>query len=575
MNLLKYLEEHNFPSGKELTNSKHKEFKEEVMKQTSFIDEIIKSPVFGIRLSSIVEGVTTVPKCKTCGDHVGVRKTAHTNTHYAAGWAVYCSLKCSNSDPDVISKKMEGMDFDEAARKRKRFYEENPEAWEQKVEKTKQTNLKKTNGKYTSNLATPEHREFTKNKFMKEKGVPHHMHIPEIKEKVKVEGKWFFETDEFIQKKLEDWGENGHPMTRDNVLQKRRRERIRVLGRDIDHTQKHIPQEVLDILNDREQLSKLYDEHGFHGKVAHELGVHQSTIQRACSRLGIEAKENHTVSAMELELREYVISLVGTENVETNINMFGRNNFDIFIPPKNIAIEFNGVYWHSDEFKDKNYHQKRSVTCMNNDVLLIHVWEDDWKDCNKRTIIKNKIRSKVGISDRVYARKCEVVVLDYKDAHNFLEATHIQGKTTASIWLGLKYGDEIVSCLGMKRLKEEGKWDLVRYATSKSVVGGFSRLLKRFKDENEWNHIVTYAHLDYSHGNLYEQTGFTNEGLTVAGMWYLKGDKRYRRETFMKHKLKDVLEGFDESLSEYENMKLHGFKRIYDAGSIKYTMTNS
>lgn len=575
MNLLKYLEEHSFPTGKELTNTKHKAFKEEVLRQTQFIDQVLPKPVFGIRLTSIVEGITEVPTCKMCDNHVGIRKNAHTNEHYAAGWAVYCGLKCSNRDPDVSDKKRESTDYKSAAKKRAQYYKENPDALKKRTEKTKQTNLVNSGGLYTSNLATPEHRELMRQDALAEYGVEHYMKADAIKEKTKIDGKFFFETEEFKELRDLDWEKNGHPMTRPEVLDKRDKRKIEKYGRLIDHTQEHISEESLTLLNNKEELSRLYHTLGFHRAVADVLGVHQSSVQRACSKLGIPSIENHTVSLMEVELREFVYSIVGKENVQTNVNLFGRNNFDIFIPSKNLAIEFNGVYWHSDKFKEINYHQNKSKICMENGVLLVHVWEDDWKSQRKQTIIKNKIKSKLGLGERVYARKCEIVELSYEDAHRFLDQTHIQGKTTASVWLGLKHEGEIVSCLGLKRMKTDGHWDLVRYSTSKAVVGGFSKLLKRFKTENEWKEIITYAHLDYSHGNLYDVAGFDNEGFTVAGMWYLKGDTRYRRELFMKHKLKDILEGFDDSLTEYENMKNHGFSRIYDAGSIKYRMTNN
>jgi hypothetical protein len=58
-------------------------------------------------------------------------------------------------------------------------------------------------------------------------------------------------------------------------------------------------------------------------------------------------------------------------------------------------------------------------------------------------------------------------------------------------------------------------------------------------------------------------------------MWYVKKDKRYRREQFMKHKLASKLENYDPALTERQNMINHGFWQLHDSGSIKYTLTNS
>jgi hypothetical protein len=575
--LLDYLEEHNFPSGKHLTNSTHSEFKKNVLNLTAFIDEDITDPPFGLRLSCIVEGHTEVPKCR-CGNPVGYRRNAHTNQHYAAGFAVYCSLKCSNSDEAVKEKKKENTNYEEAIIKRKKFYKEHPEVWERKIENTKKTcNIRY--GGHDSNLSTPEHRQYTTEKCMKDHdGKTSYMQVDEIKNKCKHGGKWYFETDDFKKKRDEDWERNGHPMVRPEVLEKRDRTLKEKTGRPLlsNPTQTHISDEALTVLNDKGLLSSLYEQKGFMAAVADVIGVHQSSVQRACTKLGIPAIENHSVSLQERKLREYVISLIGEDKVLCNVNKFGRNNFDIFIPEYNVAIEYNGVYWHSDKFKDKNYHQKKSLICKDNGILLIHIWEDDWKDETKREIIKHKIKSKLGLATgKVFARNTTVELVDYKEAHMFMEENHIQGKTTASAWIGLYHTGELVACVGIKKMNEDGDWDLVRYASKVSVVGGFTKILSFFKKNYDWRYIVTYAHLDYSHGKLYEVAGFTNEGYTVAGMWYVKGDTRYRRELFMKHKLPKLLQGYDESLTERENMEIHGFRRIYDAGSIKYTMTNN
>jgi hypothetical protein len=210
---------------------------------------------------------------------------------------------------------------------------------------------------------------------------------------------------------------------------------------------------------------------------------------------------------------------------------------------------------------------------MEQGIQLIQVWEDDWEDENRKGIVVSKIKAKLGIDQqRVFARKTKVVHPSASEAAEFFNLNHIQGNISCRV-IGLEHEGELVSMMGMKRIgsEEDGCWDLVRYATSKNVVGGLSKLLSHFKRENHVESIITYAHLDYSHGGAYDAVGFTKEHVTVAGMFYVKGDKRHRREKFMKHKLPDILENFDPNLTERENMEAHGFKRLYDCGSIKYT----
>ena len=52
--------------------------------------------------------------------------------------------------------------------------------------------------------------------------------------------------------------------------------------------------------------------------------------------------------------------------------------------------------------------------------------------------------------------------------------------------------------------------------------------------------------------------------------FYIKNKNLYNRMNFQKHKLKKLLSTYDPLLSEWENMKLNGYDRIWDCGSLKF-----
>jgi len=63
---------------------------------------------------------------------------------------------------------------------------------------------------------------------------------------------------------------------------------------------------------------------------------------------------------------------------------------DFYLPDYNLAIEFNGCYWHNvNLIKDKHYHQNKVKLCHNKGIRLLHIWEDDW--LNNSEDVKNKI----------------------------------------------------------------------------------------------------------------------------------------------------------------------------------------
>ena len=62
---------------------------------------------------------------------------------------------------------------------------------------------------------------------------------------------------------------------------------------------------------------------------------------------------------------------------------------DIYLPELSLAFEFNGIYWHSQKFKPKYYHQDKTIKCYKNGIQLIHIWENEWD--NNKELLQEKI----------------------------------------------------------------------------------------------------------------------------------------------------------------------------------------
>jgi hypothetical protein len=100
------------------------------------------------------------------------------------------------------------------------------------------------------------------------------------------------------------------------------------------------------------------------------------------------------------------------------------------------------------------------------------------------------------------------------------------------------------------------------------VVGGASKLLKRFILDHSPKEIISYADKRWSDGNLYEKLKFDFIKETNPNYFYIVNKKR---ETRFKHR-KDVLIdlGFDTNKSESEIMEERGILKIYDCGNLLY-----
>ena len=260
------------------------------------------------------------------------------------------------------------------------------------------------------------------------------------------------------------------------------------------------------------------------------------------------------------------------EVITNDRTILSGKEIDILIPEKKIAIEFNGIYWHSElNGKDKNYHLDKTAKCTEKGIQLIHIFETEWLE--KRDIVLSVLHAKLGkFKKRIYARKCKIKEIDKKDKKVFLEENHLQGNDRSSIMLGLYYVDELVSVMtfGKPRDNKNYEYEIFRFANKNGyqIIGGASKLFKNFIKMYNPESIITYSDKRYSNGIFYEKIGFTKLKDSQPAYWYFKNaSKLMNRKGWQKHLLEKKLEIFNPDLTEWENMQLNGYNRIWDCGN--------
>jgi hypothetical protein len=122
---------------------------------------------------------------------------------------------------------------------------------------------------------------------------------------------------------------------------------------------------------------------------------------------------------------------------------------------------------------------------------------------------------------------------------------------------------------GKNRFSSDVEWELLRFVSKKNinVVGGASKLLKHFRN-NYSGGIVSYADRRYSNGDMYKALGFQFSHNSSPNYFYFKDPTFLEsRQKYMKHKLPNLLETFNPNLTEWENMVVNGYDRIWDCGN--------
>ena len=268
-------------------------------------------------------------------------------------------------------------------------------------------------------------------------------------------------------------------------------------------------------------------------------------------------------SFKEKELYEFIHSFYTKDIIRSYRDGL---ELDIYLPELNIGFEFNGLFWHSDKFKDKNYHFNKLKLFKEKGIRVVNIWEDDW--VYKKDIIKSQIKNMLGSSQKIFARKCEVREINYIDIiRDFMNKNHIQGFVSSKVKLGLYNSGKLVSVMlfdqfeGRSKMQKD-EWNLSRFCNlcDYSVIGGASKLLKYFINKYEPSRVISYSDNSWSLGKLYESIGFDKVGETGPDYKYVVSDRRVHKSGFRKSNT-----GLSETLLDFE--------KIWDCGRTKWEIS--
>ncbi len=283
------------------------------------------------------------------------------------------------------------------------------------------------------------------------------------------------------------------------------------------------------------------------------------------------------ISSYEYRLIEEIRSFYNGEIIQQFklLNTKNKNSYrsiDIYLPEYSLGIEVNGLYWHTD---NENRHISKLEKANNLGIQLMQITDKDID--NKLPIIISMIKHKIGLSEKIGARKTLIKEVDSSSYREFVEKNHIQGYASASIKLGLFLNEKLVSIFSISKSRfKKDEYEIIRHCAliNHTVVGGLSKYKKYFSiNYPEIDKLITFADRSYGNGNSYNKVGMTFKGYTKPNYWYLDNNyKLYSRQEFQKHKLKGKLAFYDDTKTEKELMEIAGYRRYYDCGNTKYEL---
>jgi hypothetical protein len=276
-----------------------------------------------------------------------------------------------------------------------------------------------------------------------------------------------------------------------------------------------------------------------------------------------------TSSRAEREIWNYVAALGGEPQKDREV-LSGRE-LDIYLPDHNLAIEYNGLYWHSEsKGKDQWYHFNKWKDCKDVGIQLIQVWEDDYN--RNPHLVKRMIAHRMGVlsSTNTPERTTYFTKLADAEALLFLEENHLQGAHEGSQCYGLRSieDNELLAVISVIFSSENKEIEITRFATCEIMPEGFYKIVKhllKISSLASAKRVIFCLSNDYPDEAMFKSNGFIEAETSDPACFYL-------RNGFREVYPDESEEGITEDKCREEKTGKIRHPRIWDSGSTLWVM---
>lgn len=252
-------------------------------------------------------------------------------------------------------------------------------------------------------------------------------------------------------------------------------------------------------------------------ELAKALKISYPTINHAINNFGLTDYIKYEFGKQEETLKIFLQKYISVKKLQLK-----EYEIDCYIPSLKIGFEYNGSYWHSELFKESNYHQEKSLLLLEKyQIKIFHIWDWEFEDIKIQNYIKHKI---IGGNIKIYARQCKIKEIEKEEYKNFCDKYHLQNYEFAKVKLGLFYKDELVQIMsfGLSRFNKSYEYELIRECSKYNhiIVGGVEKLWNFFLKNYNPQSIISYCDFNKFNGKSYEKLGFKLQKINLDFVWW-------------------------------------------------------
>ena len=274
-------------------------------------------------------------------------------------------------------------------------------------------------------------------------------------------------------------------------------------------------------------------------------------------------------------LKQLVVNVLNSIGQSYQVDYaIGDLTYDIYIPALRtvmcIDASVNTVAFRDVEdsiyiHRDDGY--LKSMYAADHGYRCIHWY--DWDDIFKLPLMLSNPAP-------IYARDCKIDYVGIPESNLFLNMYHLQkARNGVKISLGLFYHNNLVEVMtcGHPRFNSNYEWEIFRFCSDPTirVIGGASKLFKRFIESVNPKSVITYCDVAKFTGNVYDNMGLKFRSFTNPSIIWSRGAEQLSNNILTRFRYDGLFNThYGKDANNTELMIMNGWLPVYNCGQYTY-----
>ena len=292
------------------------------------------------------------------------------------------------------------------------------------------------------------------------------------------------------------------------------------------------------------------------------------TVGDYCRKLGFKIRQVSRYSRDEVKISDYLTS-IGVDHIRNDWDTLNNKELDILIPHAGLAIEVNGIYWHSyvptnPKGENPTRHLSKTLEARGKGIRILHFTDQEIRE--RWPLVTATIERALGKTDTIPAEACTIVSPTADQQGEFLAAHSWCRHSASAHAVGLCHDGQLVQLMAFTQTQEQVEISHLCALSGLTITNGSATLLGHANEFIGDRTITASSDMGKSTGSEFADLGLTQTGEPVIESVWTDNNQ------ILPPNPVEWLSDYEPTLSEEENMFAAGYRRYWADGRQTWVM---